>query len=50
MYYYGDSVRREFVCVLLVVVGMAGGSWEGGWWLGWWVVVGMAGVSWDGGW
>ena len=29
---------------------MVVGSWDGGWLLGWWVVVGMVGGSWDGGW
>ena len=34
----------------IVVVGMAGGSWNGGWLLRWQVVVGMVDGSWDGGW
>ena len=29
---------------------MVVGSWDGGLWLGWWVVVGMADGGWDGGW
>ena len=29
---------------------MVVGSWDGGWLLGWWVVVGKVGGGWHGGW